>query len=436
MRLNQNHRSAHDVGRTLMPPLILLAALMFPPPSHGADFQVPQDPGVAYQEAKDLTLKGEWAEALQRFRALAEGESEQAAGAAFYVGLCLENMQGRDAEAYEAYASLRNRFPDAPMAQEALRRQITLAGALGFSDLRFREFLTEQMKSDDPTVRMEAALSLGRLGDERAVDGLVEIAREGSYDQQTLVLKQVTNFDESVASRLLRDIGRATSEPALKQEAADLGASLDNQRDERARMERRLARDVRALMEAIKRQGDAWTDEELLLHGLYAVMPRKEFAVYVQASAAERSRIYREFWEGIEDPYSETPENEMEIEFQRRIDHARTLFSEPWKGTRSQYDAKEWLTVDTPYAPWDARGMLLIRYGEPTDIFLVGPNVEEWLYPRLDRGIDFTVHKYKLNFLRNAVYPGRKSMQDFPDGYVQARFISTARIEYWPGGRY
>jgi hypothetical protein len=223
---------------------------------------------------------------------------------------------------------------------------------------------------------------------------------------------------------------RATTDEAMKQEVSDFETAMEAQREERSRNERLLRRDVRVLMEEISREGEDWTDEEILIHGLYAIMPANEFVAYVQVTQAERGRIYREFWEGIEDPQPETPEHEMEREFLRRIDQALRLFSEPWTATRSRFDAREWLTTDNPYSPWDARGTLLLRYGEPSDIFVVGNNQEEWLYGHLR--VDFTVHKYKLNYMRNAIFPGRMSMQSYPEGYVEANYISRPRIEYWP----
>jgi len=63
----------------------------------------------------------------------------------------------------------------------------------------------------------------------------------------------------------------------------------------------------------------------------------------------------------------------------------------------------------------------------------VGFNVEEWRYDRLK--VDFTVHLYKSNWFLNAIFPGRASQQDYPPGYVQANFINTPRLEYWPSGR-
>ncbi len=408
---------------------VLLLALAAPPASGR------QDPGqeAAYRQAVDLTVQGEWQQALEIFRRIARGETPRAAESAFYTGLCLENISGRDAEAFEAFEDTRRRFPDSAAAGKALLRQLTLAGVLGFSDTRYRDFLVDQLQAADPAVCNEAALSLARLGDERAVDRLLVVAREGSSTQRMMVLEMAANFDAEAATRLLDGIIASTTDPELRSRAASLKASVASRTEERAKSERVLAKDVRALMEEIRRQGETWTDEELITHGLFHIMQRQEFVRYVQSNAAGRRRAYADFWAGIEDPLPQTPQNELEEEFRRRVQLAHRLYGEPWKAARSRYDAKEWLTPESPYAPWDARGELFIKFGEPSDVFLVGFNQEEWYYGNLK--VDFTVGLYRYNYFRNAIFPGRASQMDYPPGYVQGLFINTPRIDYNPSGR-
>lgn len=381
-----------------------------------------------YQRARDLNMRGEWEEASELFRQIASGDSPRAPDAAFYLGLCLENLPGRDEEAFQVYDALRQSHPDHPIAEKALSHQIILAGMLGEGDRSYREFLAKQIEADDPAVRMEAALSLARFGDERAVDRIEEILREGSVDQQMMALERVPNFEPDTAERLAKDAAKRSPDPGIQVQAANLEESLKATADERRRTERMLARDKRLLMETIKRQGETWTDEELLIHALFHVMPRRTFLTYVQGNKAERQRIYDDFLNDLDRRYRALSMQEIEVEIQRRIEHAVAEFSEPWRATRSRYDIKEWLTPDNPYAPWDARGELYIRYGQPSDIYLIGNNIVEWYYARLR--IDFTVHEYKLNFFLNALYPGRASQQDYPPGQIQANYINTPRIEF------
>ena len=381
-----------------------------------------------YQRARDLNLRGQWEQALELFRLLARGDSPRAAEAAFYEGLCLENLPGRDEEAFQVFIALRLSQPDDPFAAKALSHQITLAGVLGEKDSSYREFLAEHLGSDDPAVRREAALSLARFGDERAAEVLLEILREGTTDQKMTALERITYFELSVAEHLAKDAATTSPDPDVQMQAETLQESLSATSAERQRMERMLTRDKKLLMETIKLKGENWTDKELLTHALFHVMPRRTFARYVQGNQAEQLQIYEEFFDDLDRRNRRMSREELEGEFQRRITYAFETFSEPWRAARSRYDAKEWLTPNNPYSPWDARGELYIRYGEPSDIFILGNNIVEWYYARMR--VDFTIHQYRLNFLLNAIYPGRASQQDYPAGHVQANYINTPRIEF------
>ena len=381
-----------------------------------------------YLRARDFNLRGEWDKAAELYRQIASGDSPRAPEAAFYLGLCLENLPGRDEEAYQVFEALQQSHPDDPIVEKALSHQIILAGILGEKDRSYREFLAEMLDSDEPVVRCEAALSLARFGDERAVDCMKEVLREGNRDQQLIALERIPNFDLKIAESLARDARRRSPDPDIQARAASLEESLKATGNERRRMERLLTRDKKLLMETIKRQGDAWTEEELLTQALFHIMPRRTFANYVQGNAAEKLRIYENFIGDIDRQNRNMNRLEIEQELHRRIDIASSTYGEPWRATRSRFDAQEWLTPDNAYAPWDARGELFVRYGEPSDIFIIGNNIVEWYYANLR--VDFTVHEYKLNFFLNALYPGRASQQDYPAGHVQANYISTPRIEF------
>jgi len=385
-----------------------------------------------YQRAIGLNLQGEWAQALTLFQQVAGSDSPRAAEAAFYVGLCLENIPDRDVEAFQAFAELRGRFPEDPIVQKAISHQITLAGMLGKSDSFYQEFLARQIGNPDLALKREAALSLARLGDERAVDGILEILREGTADQKIVALERISDFETGIAGELVKEAVTIMTGTPLSGRARTLEQSFIAQEAERARDAELLTTDRQSLMDQIRRQGEAWTDEELLTQGLYLVMPLDTFVGYLQASSRQKQRIYDEFFV-TRDTEPATPQNELEIEFRRRIEYAAEYYSEPYRAARSRFGASDWLTKDNVYAPWDARGELYVKYGQPDDVFMVQFNVEEWNYSRYQ--VDFTVHKYKVNFYRNAIYPGRASQWDYAPGFVQTHFIDAPRFEYWPGRR-
>jgi hypothetical protein len=413
--------------------LVLAIGLAAPAVARAAPmgaFEQEQDPESLYQEALALNLQGEWARALPLFQQIAAGSSARAPEAAFYAGLCLENLPERQVEAFEAFVDLRERFPESTFAARALSHQVTLAGQLGRDDTFYRDFLMYQIDNGERPVRYEAVLSLAGLGDERARSGLVEVLRNGSNDQKMLALERIPAFPPEIATSLANQAVRITRGSGLNVQALDLRTSLAAQQAERDRLEDMIATDRRFLMNMIKREGEEWTEAELITQGLFHIMPVETFARYIQADPAERREIYTGYWRTVEDPFPDTPVQEAEAEFRLRIDYARAHFSEPWKSARSLYEAADWLTADNAYAAWDARGELFIKYGEPDAISMVGFNVEEWLYTRFR--IDFTVMKYKVNFFRNAIYPGRSSQMDFGSDIVQTNFINAPRYEYWP----
>lgn len=381
-----------------------------------------------YLRARDFNLRGDWDKAVELYRQIADGDSPRAPEAAFYLGLCLENLPGRDEEAYQVFEALQKNHPDNPIAEKALSHQIILAGLLGEKIRSYREFLVRMLDSEEPAVRWEAALSLARYGDERTVDSMREVLQKGNRDQQIMALERIPNFDLDIAERLARDARRRSPDPDIQAQAASLEESLKASRDERRRMERMLTRDKKLLMETIRRKGDTWTEEELLTQALFHIMPGRTFANYVQGNAAEKLRIYENFISDVDRRNRSMDRPEIEQELQRRIDYAVSTYGEPWRATRSRFDAQEWLTPDNAFAPWDARGELYIRYGEPSDIYIIGNNIVEWYYANLR--VDFTIHEYKLNFFLNAIYPGRASQQDYPAGQVQANYINTPRIEF------
>ncbi len=433
MSTGTDRHRRHMVERGLAV-LVLVATIGFaaPPAVRAATLAgwQEQDVETLYERALTLNLQGEWEDALVLFRRIAAGSSARAAEAAFYTGLCLENLSGRDAEAFTAFAELRSRFPASPFASKALSHQVNLAGVMGEEDPYYRDFLVHQIESGNDAIRHEAALSLARLGDERAVPGLLDVLEHGSSDQKMLVLDRIPAFAQNVAEDLAARAVRLTRGTPLGARAVEIRTLLEAQRAERERLEHLIATDRRFLLEQLKRTGEAWTEEELITQGLFHIMPVATFARYIQAGPAEREEIYEDFFRSQEDPYPETPEQEMELEFRRRIQHARQYFSEPWKAARSRYQANDWLTADNVYAPWDCRGELYIKFGEPDNIYMLGFNQEEWLYARFR--VDFTVMKYKVNFYRNAIYPGRVSQMDYGQGWVQATFIDSPRFEYWP----
>lgn len=88
-------------------------------------------------------------------------------------------------------------------------------------------------------------------------------------------------------------------------------------------------------------------DARALYKNLASVASEEEAQRYQQASSAEREELWRKFW-AARDPDPTTVVNERLVEHYRRVMYAREHFSQ------GRY-------------PWDRRGELYIRYGEPDD---------------------------------------------------------------------
>lgn len=113
-------------------------------------------------------------------------------------------------------------------------------------------------------------------------------------------------------------------------------------------------------------------EEKALYTDLRYVASEKEYETYRQAPDADKPAIWKKFW-ASRDPDPATEVNERLVEHYRRVMYARENFS------RSQY-------------PWDRRGEIYIRYGEPDDRqhFLVraGEDARENMKPTGNARID------------------------------------------------
>ena len=89
--------------------------------------------------------------------------------------------------------------------------------------------------------------------------------------------------------------------------------------------------------------------------GLRALLPQEELAAYHALPDSQKSEWLRVFWLK-HDPTPTTSENEFRVEFFRRMRYVLYYFSNPLGP-----------------GPWDDRGEVYVRYGEPNDrTFIVG----------------------------------------------------------------
>ena len=122
------------------------------------------------------------------------------------------------------------------------------------------------------------------------------------------------------------------------------------------------------------------TREELLLNGLYHILPEEDLQFYLTfENDWDRKEWWRKFWAG-RDPTPTTPENEAEAEFNRRVLYVRENFGKDWTATKGYYP------------PWDSRGELYIKFGKPDRRDRQEMGWEKWSY-----------YRYKVSFLVSSI---------------------------------
>jgi GWxTD domain-containing protein len=125
----------------------------------------------------------------------------------------------------------------------------------------------------------------------------------------------------------------------------------------------------------LRRSGAMWTDEKLLSNGLYHIAPLEDVAFYLMLEHDwDRKEWWRKFW-APRDPTPTTDENEAEAAFIKRVQYAYSHFG------------RDWEKQGIEYPPWDARGELYIRFGEPDRREERDEGCEEWTY-----------YRYRVNF--------------------------------------
>ena len=368
-----------------------------------------------YQHAIEQSLAQNWDLAIETFRELIEQYpgSQYQDDSRFWVGYCLEKKPNSQLEAFIAFGELQEKYPESLWVDDAVIHQISLAEYLvRHGEPRFLKLLRDHLDSED-AIREQAALALGKLGDKQALPVLKELADDA--DLGPLVKPLIENLESGAAS--LPDITADTTRSGV------FGSILNY-----------LTREHRFYKQILKKD-DQWSQDELIDYALWLILPASEFAEYFSLDRLQRRKWYLREWKDV-DPKPETPENEARLEFERRIQYAREHYAEFWPINKTpylpdQHQVRGWLN-----APWDARGEVYIKYGEPDRREIGNWNplyTEVWIYYRYD--VDFEIHRYMTNVYGQAIHPGemtmlryRSSPFTFDDFY--SRYVDNKEFYY------
>ncbi len=171
-----------------------------------------------------------------------------------------------------------------------------------------------------------------------------------------------------------------------------------------------------------------WSWLELKTYGFWSIAAPKVFEEFwALKSRRDRETFLQLFWQN-NDPTPGSPKNELKEEFERRIRYNWTHFSKVDSfGVSQKNDAvdkslkflfgknafksqsENRLRPWTKRAPWDARGEVYLKYGEPKQKTLNDLDHVNWYYPEL--GIDFSIEKFATNIRGDEIMPGERSMQ-------------------------
>jgi len=151
-----------------------------------------------FNEAMELRIQREWDKALEKYESLKQmyPKSKYADDAEFWSAYILKE-QGKDNDAFKAYQAMKQKYPDSPWADDAIMHQIGLAEKfVKQGQDSYRNFLKNQLKSPHKNVKYQAALSLGKLGDKRAIPVLKEMSNNGDRDMRSVGNSLLQSIDD------------------------------------------------------------------------------------------------------------------------------------------------------------------------------------------------------------------------------------------------
>jgi len=416
--------------------------------------QDPDDIRDAYQEAKMKRSDQKWSEAISLFDEFLEkySGSKYEDDSIFWMAYCLKKLPEKRQESFDVFSRLVNNHPNSTWVDDAQIHQIDLAEQFVLEGREvYKNYLYEQMRDNQEEIQFKAAIALGRIGDRKALPVLEKMKDNENYGSlaQDLIAAISTEkipFD---------DEAKRTND----QKKLDLIFNKEKVKPEEDKLSGIMVFDTEryAQYRSMLRKDDEWTKEELINFALWHILEINEFKEYVfLEDEYDKSEWRRKYWKR-KDPTPTTPENEFEVEFQFRVDYARAHFASFWNYMNFKYLPDQHLRLGWPHAPWDARGELYIKYGEPDFRSVEGWHTEIWTYNRYS--VDFLVKQYMTNVFGNAIAAGELSYRTFGTGggivrgidrsnpmsaiqglsstlwnsvntYVQANFIFKQEIRY------
>jgi hypothetical protein len=416
--------------------------------SHGQDDSEARE---LYLEAKMKCVQQEWTAAIGILESLLDKFpiSRYADDAKFWIGYCLEKIPDQRIEAFDIFAQLVNKYPNSPWKDDAEIHQINLAEQLVHDgEATYRIFLYDKMINEQNDIRYRAAIALGRLGDKKALPLLQTMQSNEDYGNLARELTTVLQTEKMSPEEVKKK---------SKENELDLiyeGETIEPEKEEEGKGFLWFGSQRYEQYRSMLRKDDNWIREELTDFAFWHILDSDTFEEYQSLTDAYDKKEWKRKYCKRKDPTPTTEENEFEDEFERRVEYARAKFSSFWNYLNFKYLPDQHLRLGWAHAPWDARGELYIKYGEPDMRTHEGWHREEWTYYRY--GVDFLVKQYMTNIYGNAIHAGEMSIRKYSvsggrygpfsrrndfnyrqnndfydmDSYLQANFIYNNEIRY------
>lgn len=360
-----------------------------------------------YKKGKELCVEQQWQAAISLFDEIIEDfpKSMYHDDALFWKGYCQEKIPSLLTDAFNSFEVIKNNYPGSSWIDDAIIHQINIAEEmLKAGKESYRNFLKECLSHAMPEIKHRAAISLGKNGDKSVIPILKELSNDKNLGK--------------MANRVLKSFemaeNRMYSESNVPENETDVRILYDKSIVEKREKEsgkflwfetRRYAQ-YRSMLQ----KEDNWSMEELRDFALWHILDTDKFEeLQSYSDPYDKKEWLRKYWI-LQDPTPTTEMNEKKAEFERRVIYAKAHFSDFDKSKQFNYLKDQYLKYEWEHAPWDARGEIYIKYGEPDARSIDAWRLEEWVYFRYN--VDFYINQYVTNIYGNAIKAGPMS-QDF-----------------------
>jgi GWxTD domain-containing protein len=370
-----------------------------------------------FMDAKKKCISQDWRAAIDLLEEFLDKypESRNADDAKFWIGYCEERIPGRQSDAFFTYEALVKKYPSSSWVNDARVHQIGLAEEFVRDGKdQYKTFLNSQLQSPERDISSRAAISLGKLGDRHALPVLESLENDEDLGPMATNLTDIlrkmpaTSVREEETDTTGRDL-RLVYKRDLDELSKPAKPQAPPERDEFMWFNTQRYEQYRSML----RKENDWTPAELEDFAMWHIMDNDQFEEYRNLdNEYDRKEWRRKFWKSL-DPTPTTDVNELKEEFDRRVIYTRAHFSECWNNTNFRYLPDQHLREGWYHAPWDARGELYIKYGEPDMRSVYGWHTEEWVYYRY--GVDFIVKQYMTNIYGNAINAGSMTRAMYKD---------------------